>query len=112
MRQKVTDEVTVAASLHSTVVRDVNVSYQTFSQLDETCANTIVLKESSGSESLKNESADTTASSGTTVTADVGFLLKTTGICLAHFFQVCCNVNIIVIIFIIKLVRGHGGVNE
>jgi hypothetical protein len=100
MSQKVTDEATAAASLHSTVVRDDNVSYQTFSQLDETCANTIVRKESSGSECVKDENNDTTArSSGTIVATDVGFLLKTAGICLAHFFLVCCNVNIIVNIY-------------
>jgi hypothetical protein len=105
MSQKVTDEATAAASLHSTVVRDVDVSHQTFSQLDKTCANTIVPKESSGSEFVKDESDDTNASSGTTVPADVGFLLKTAGICLAHFFLVCCNVNIIVIIYYLSSER-------
>jgi hypothetical protein len=95
MSHKVTEEATAAASVLSTVRE--NVSYQTFSQVDENCANTILPKQSLECESGKDESKETTAnSSGTDGAANnnASFVLKTAGICLAHFSVVCLRVTL------------------
>lgn len=98
MSRKVTEEASAAASVLTTVRE--NVSYQTFSQTDENCTNTILPKEISGSEFSKNESNETTTSSGSDAAANnVAFMLKTTGICLAHFSVVCRHVNATIIIY-------------
>jgi hypothetical protein len=93
MTLHVTDDAIAAISVLTTVRE--NASYRPTSQLDEHCASTLLPKENFGSELGKDDSEDKTTitPSGSTVAANVAFVLKTAGICLAYFSLVClCRV--------------------